>query len=295
MASSSPPPSPLVEPALARRWRAPPLDPPTRAHRTSRRRVHLSDQALGHHVGRFAGTPTVVTCHDVMPFVVPNFYRNPRVGRIKRRLLQHSIHGMLRATRIIAVSARTADDLSASLQLPAVTHLHRAQISSATNSTPSRARKHHWQPTGSSCPTPANTQRGALRRVQEPRTADRRPRHPVARVRRRCARWLANHAAATSARRKPWRPRAHRRTRPRLQRTARPGLLIVRRAGAAECLRRVRRPGHRSDGLRPPRRVQRRRHRTLDTREGIFVQFGDNLGLVKSAQPGDGLLQHLTD
>ncbi len=32
-------------------------------------------------------------------------------------------------------------------------------------------------------------------------------------------------------------------------------------------------------------------HRSLDTRESIFVQLGDNLGLVKRANLGDGLLQ----
>ncbi len=74
--------------------------------------VHFSDQALGHHVARFAGTPTVVTCHDVMPFVVPGFYRQRRWGTLKERLLRHSIAGMLRANRIIAVSEQTAADVA---------------------------------------------------------------------------------------------------------------------------------------------------------------------------------------
>jgi glycosyltransferase involved in cell wall biosynthesis len=73
--------------------------------------VHLSDQALGHHVSRFGQTPTVVTCHDLMPFVVGDFYRQRRRGAMKRRLLGRSIAGMLRASRIIAVSNCTAEDL----------------------------------------------------------------------------------------------------------------------------------------------------------------------------------------
>jgi glycosyltransferase involved in cell wall biosynthesis len=75
--------------------------------------VHLADHALGHHVdwlGRPA--PTVVTCHDLMALEEPAAYwGNAVTGAVKAGFLRHSVNGMLRATRIVAVSQATADQL----------------------------------------------------------------------------------------------------------------------------------------------------------------------------------------
>lgn len=75
--------------------------------------VHLTDQGLGHLVGRMEGRPSVVTCHDVMPFVVPGFYSGRVQGLVRRGLLRPCMRGMVRATRIIAVSESTAGGLVA--------------------------------------------------------------------------------------------------------------------------------------------------------------------------------------
>jgi alpha-1,3-rhamnosyl/mannosyltransferase len=73
--------------------------------------VHFTDQGLGHHVRGVRGLPTVVTCHDVMPFVVPGFYASTRSSLIGKALMRPPIRGMLSATRLIAVSETTRRDL----------------------------------------------------------------------------------------------------------------------------------------------------------------------------------------
>ena len=73
--------------------------------------VHLTDQALGHHVDRFSSCATLVTCHDMMPWIIPRYFANRAEGIIKRKLLRHSIRGMLSADHILCVSRTTANDL----------------------------------------------------------------------------------------------------------------------------------------------------------------------------------------
>jgi glycosyltransferase involved in cell wall biosynthesis len=74
--------------------------------------VHITDQGHGYLVDTFRGTPTVVTCHDVMPFVVPGFARNAVDGVVERALLRPAIRGMLKAQLIVAVSRCSADDIT---------------------------------------------------------------------------------------------------------------------------------------------------------------------------------------
>lgn len=80
--------------------------------------VHLTDQGLAHHVSTFAGRPTVVTCHDLMPFLVPGYYRGVRWGMLRKLALRASLRGMARATRIVAVSERTANDITVLTGIP---------------------------------------------------------------------------------------------------------------------------------------------------------------------------------
>lgn len=73
--------------------------------------VHLTDHALGHHVARFHDAPVVVTCHDIMPFVLTDYYRSTAEGAIKRAFMRRALAGMLEANRIICISERTARDI----------------------------------------------------------------------------------------------------------------------------------------------------------------------------------------
>ncbi|MGH2632690.1 MAG: glycosyltransferase family 4 protein [Tepidiformaceae bacterium] len=73
--------------------------------------VHLTDHALGHHVRRFAGAHTLVTCHDVMPWFLPGYFASRGEGLLKRGFLRRSVHGMLAADHILCVSSTTAADL----------------------------------------------------------------------------------------------------------------------------------------------------------------------------------------
>ena len=98
---------PSIGEGFRRRWRA----QPALGH--DHDIVHLSDHALGHHVGRFEGLPVVVTCHDVMPFVLPTYYSNRFEANLKRAFMRKALAGMLRADRIICISERTAHDIEA--------------------------------------------------------------------------------------------------------------------------------------------------------------------------------------
>jgi glycosyltransferase involved in cell wall biosynthesis len=73
--------------------------------------VHIADQALGHLVDVFPRTPTVVTCHDLMPLVLEGHYQGRFEGWMDRILLKQSLDGMARATHITAISQNTASDL----------------------------------------------------------------------------------------------------------------------------------------------------------------------------------------
>jgi glycosyltransferase involved in cell wall biosynthesis len=78
----------------------------------SRNLVHIADQALGHFVDAVpGGVPSVVTCHDLMPLQLEGHYRGRFEAWFDSTLLLRSVAGMMRATRIIAVSANTARDL----------------------------------------------------------------------------------------------------------------------------------------------------------------------------------------
>lgn len=74
--------------------------------------VHLTDQALGHHVARFHKAATVVTCHDVMPWFLPGYFAGAAEGFVKRSFLRPSVRGMLRARHLVCVSATTAADVA---------------------------------------------------------------------------------------------------------------------------------------------------------------------------------------
>lgn len=97
------PPS-LLEGARERWWREPRF---ARDYDV----VHLTDHALGHHVRRFRARPVVVTCHDLMPFAIEGYFGSRREAVLKRAFLRHSIAGMLRADRILAVSEYTAGEI----------------------------------------------------------------------------------------------------------------------------------------------------------------------------------------
>lgn len=81
--------------------------------------IHLTDHALGHHAGGFAGKArVVVTCHDVMPFTLPGYHRSARERVVKQAFLRHSLAGFRRADRVIAVSEFTAREATRLLDLP---------------------------------------------------------------------------------------------------------------------------------------------------------------------------------
>lgn len=70
--------------------------------------VHIADQALGHVVECFPESPTIVTCHDLMPLTLEGHYTSRFGGWLNDRLLRRSLAAMTRATHIIAVSEHTA-------------------------------------------------------------------------------------------------------------------------------------------------------------------------------------------
>lgn len=74
--------------------------------------IHFADQGLAHHLRRFRGRPTVVTCHDLMPFVVPGFYRSSPERLVKQGFLRYSVESMRLATRVVTVSSWTASQIS---------------------------------------------------------------------------------------------------------------------------------------------------------------------------------------
>ncbi len=80
--------------------------------------VHLTDQGLAHHVTALDGLPTVVTCHDMMPFLVPGYYRGVHWGMLRKLALRQSLRGMAKATRVVAVSEQTARDITAVTGIP---------------------------------------------------------------------------------------------------------------------------------------------------------------------------------
>lgn len=79
--------------------------------------VHIADQALGHFVDAVQGTPTVTTCHDLMPLLLEGHYESRFEAWFDSTLLHRSIEGMCRSQRIIAVSANTAHDVASHLDV----------------------------------------------------------------------------------------------------------------------------------------------------------------------------------
>lgn len=75
------------------------------------RLVHIADQALGHLVECFPQSPTIVTCHDLMPLTLEGHYTSRFGGWLNDRLLRQSLAAMTEATHIIAVSEHTAGEL----------------------------------------------------------------------------------------------------------------------------------------------------------------------------------------
>ena len=75
--------------------------------------IHLTDQALAHHVHRFRPhAPVVVTCHDLMPFTLPGYYHGRLEGIVKRAFLRRPIGALKHADSVIAVSNYTARDIA---------------------------------------------------------------------------------------------------------------------------------------------------------------------------------------
>jgi len=71
--------------------------------------VHLTDQALAHHVDRFAGhAAVVVSCHDLMAFTVTGYFHGRLEGAVKRAFLRKPVGALKRADAVIAVSQYTA-------------------------------------------------------------------------------------------------------------------------------------------------------------------------------------------
>lgn len=70
--------------------------------------VHLTDHALAHHVtwlGR--RSPTVVTCHDLMPLEMPGYFKGIAETQVKSRLFRHSVRHLALASHVICVSEFT--------------------------------------------------------------------------------------------------------------------------------------------------------------------------------------------
>lgn len=75
--------------------------------------VHLTDQALAHHVHRFRRhAPVVVTCHDLMPFTVPGYYHGRLEGLVKRAFLRRPMAALQHADAVVAVSEYTAASIA---------------------------------------------------------------------------------------------------------------------------------------------------------------------------------------
>jgi glycosyltransferase involved in cell wall biosynthesis len=74
--------------------------------------VHITDQALGHLAAALPSVPTVVTCHDILPFLLDGHYASRFHGWFDRTLLGLSLSTAMRSRRIIAVSHFTASALS---------------------------------------------------------------------------------------------------------------------------------------------------------------------------------------
>lgn len=82
--------------------------------------VHLTDQALAHHVHRFQPhAPVVVTCHDLMPFTLPGYYHSRLEGIVKRAFLRRPIGALHQADAVIAVSNYTAGAIAERRAAPA--------------------------------------------------------------------------------------------------------------------------------------------------------------------------------
>lgn len=80
--------------------------------------VHFTDQALAHHIGRLKrSSATVVTCHDLMPLIMPRYYGSELMRRVKEPLFVHSVQKMRGASRVIAVSEWTKRQVSELLDI----------------------------------------------------------------------------------------------------------------------------------------------------------------------------------
>jgi len=112
LADVPPVPRPGAVAACAARYR---VAPSLVAQSPVRDILHVADQALGHFIDAVPAMPSVVTCHDLMPLQLEGHYRGRFEAWFDSTLLRRSIAGMLRATRIIAVSENTRRDLESVL------------------------------------------------------------------------------------------------------------------------------------------------------------------------------------
>jgi glycosyltransferase involved in cell wall biosynthesis len=80
--------------------------------------VHITDHALGHHVRSFGkNRPTVVTCHDLMPFYLNGYYEGP-LAPLKKTLIGHSVRTMVQADHLVAVSEATKRRMMELMDVP---------------------------------------------------------------------------------------------------------------------------------------------------------------------------------
>jgi len=100
-------PSPALRWALPMYWGRPAL---RSAQANGCDLVHVTDHALAHHVGLFAGWPTITTCHDLIPLHFPMSGYSP-ARRLRRVLYLRSTQAMRRAAPLIAVSEATKRDM----------------------------------------------------------------------------------------------------------------------------------------------------------------------------------------
>lgn len=74
--------------------------------------VHVTDNALAHHIPRFIQrSPVVVTAHDLMPFTEPGYYASKPEALVKRAFLGRPRSRLRLANVVMAVSQYTARQL----------------------------------------------------------------------------------------------------------------------------------------------------------------------------------------
>jgi glycosyltransferase involved in cell wall biosynthesis len=73
--------------------------------------VHFMDGFIGWHIPRFSAWPTVVTVHDVIPFITPRYHQGALPGWLDTWMLGHCRGGVRAASAVIAVSTWSKETL----------------------------------------------------------------------------------------------------------------------------------------------------------------------------------------